>query len=1012
MKQIKKRLLLFGLVVLVGLLTGVPALADYIGPRNRTYTETDTYDYGIWARPPKYACECRNASGACVDCTICEWERSPGSACGDATYSYKLGTRTEEITRNYANATVSSTFQCGTPGNNGWCRGSPVLSLSASEPVSGKVITYLEGSPGVLCDPADAANVNCTWTPPQGNLALEYWAHSSFGDTSLKATRTILVDSAIPSLALSVPAPNGQNGWFISPVSVSASATDSVSGIAATQIKIDSGAWQAGPVTVNGQGSHTAQAQATDQAGNSASSSVASFKIDSVAPDLTINAPAVDGLNGWYVSAPSVSVSGSDPTSGLAAAELQVGSGAWQPGSVTLTTDGTHTLNFRTRDNAGNQKTATGTYPVDTTDPQMTVNLTGTAGLAGWYRSAVSAVPSASDATSGLAALDARMDGGAWNTTFPLSITEGVHQLETRASDKAGNQASATQTVRIDTTAPTLTATVPTANGQNGWYTSAPTLKVAGTDALSGLASAQIKVGSGSWVNGETTLSQDGTHTVTFQTSDVAGNLTTQTATLKVDLTGPALALQNTGTAGQNGWYTSATVDVSATSSDATSGLSKVETRVDGGAWQSLSKVSVSGDGTHQVEFRAMDNAGNTTTRTQTVKIDTVAPQIDVTIDAVAGLQAWFRSAVEMVANAMDDTSGVTEMDIRIDDGPWQPAKSAKISQDGIYQVGFRSSDAAGNRTTLEKEVKIDQHDPIGQFVTPMGGTKVQGTVDISGTVKDGLAGIKTVDFSPDDGKSWQTLPVGPDGSWNTKWDTLPLPGGMHNVQARFTDQAGNTSSGKMFLIVANALPKIELPERWYIWESGELVVLPGDLRLMDVNIDISDPLGRWPDVHKNYSPNHVPEAITWDRRFGSILAPIGEYHVTVTVTDQLAQQVQKTAVIVIPTVPTPTTTLPAATAIATATTQPTATMTPTRQPTSTKTALPTATQLAPSATPTPVATPPAPAPFGGFATWLSILAGIGVMLVFAFTASRDRRPHELRRLGEVIGNLSKRDEG
>jgi len=1001
----KQRIFLILMMALLLCLPGAPqANADYIGPRNRVTTTTSTQHLRV----------CYNSSGG-IECTCvsdggeCDVTANPcpNARCVSCDEQEKEVTHTTTL----PNATVSGTLSCATAGANGWCRSGAKLALAANEPVSGYRIQFIESSAGLLCDPADASSVTCNWTPPEGQTNLTYWAHSTFGDTSVQASQAISVDTGNPGISLSVPAPNGQNGWFVSPVTISASASDSVSGVASTQVKIDGGSWQAGPVTVGGQGTHSAQAQATDRAGNTAASSVTAFKIDSVTPNLVINAPAVDGQNGWYVTAPSISVSGSDATSGLAAAELQVDGGSWQAGPASLSTDGTHILNYRARDNAGNQKTATGTYAVDTTDPQMSVNLTGTAGSAGWYRSTVSAAPSASDATSGVASLEARLDGGAWRSTFPFTLGEGQHSLETRTADQAGNQASTTQTVRVDMTPPTLQATIPPADGQNGWYTSAPTLKVTGTDALSGLAAAQIKIGSGAWIRGETTLTQNGTHTVTFQTSDVAGNTTTQTAILKVDLAGPVLTLENSGTAGQNGWYTSAAVEVVATSSDAVSGLEKVEARVDGEAWQRLDRVSVSGDGTHEVEFRATDHAGNATLRTETVQIDTAPPDVDVTIDAVEGLQAWFRSAVDLAANAVDATSGVTEMDIRIDDGPWEAATRVKITEDGIHQGYIRTSDTAGNRKTFTKAVKSEQHDPIGQFVTPMGGKQVQGTVDITGTIHDAMAGIGKVDFSTDEGKSWQTLAVDAQGNWATQWDTLPFPGGMHNLQARFTDQAGNTSSAKLFLIVANALPTIQMPERWYIWESGELAILPGDLRLMDVNIDISDPLGRWPDVHHNYSPNHVPETITWDRRFGTILAPIGEYRVTVTVTDQMAQQVQKTALIIIPPVSTPTATAVVATILPTALPSPTPTVTATRQPTRTPTEMtPAATATLIPIQPTITPTPTAQVFPWAFATWLWVLVGAGTLAAFAFSAVLDRRPGELRRLASLIGALPVRN--
>lgn len=1002
--KLRKLILLLLTLALVLCTTGTPATADYIGPLNRKRVTTSTQHLRVcYNSSGKVECTCVSDGGEC-DATS---NPCPNSRCVSCDEQTKTITKEEPLPA----ATVSGSFTCAGPGTNGWCRSGPNMAFSASEPVAGYLIQRIEGSPGAFCDPADASNISCNWTPPEGQSNLEYWAHSTFGDTSLKGTATIYVDSGNPGLTLSVPAPNGQNGWFVSPVSISASASDGVSGVASTVIRIDSGAWQAGPVTVTAQGAHTAQAQATDRAGNTATSNTASFKLDTVLPELAVSASAPDGQNGWFITAPTISVSGSDATSGLAAAELQIGSGSWQTGSVSLSTDGSHALNFRARDNAGNQKTAGGVYPVDMTDPTLAVNLQGTAGQNGWYRSAVSASPSASDATSGLATLDARLDNGSWRTAFPISIGEGVHTLDSRASDKAGNQTSRSQSVKVDVTPPSLTAIIPPVNGQNGWYVSTPALKVTGTDALSGLTSAQLKINNGAWIANEGAVTTEGTHTITFQTTDVAGNITTQTANLKVDLQGPQLLLDSEGTSGQNGWFTSASVEVSAAASDAFAGVEKVEAQIDKGSWQSQEKVTVTGDGTHEVTFRAIDKAGNVTLRTMTVQIDAAPPKIDVTIDALEGLNEWFRSAASVLAKATDESSGVKQMDIRLDKGDWQPVSSVKIEEDGIHQVGFRAVDGAGNRTTLERTVKIDQHDPIGTFLEPVGMTKVQGQVTVNGLVKDNLSGIEQVDFSYDDGKTWAKLPV-KDEQWNTSWDSLQFPGGQHAIQAKFTDQAGNTSSAKLMVIIANALPQIDLTERWYIWEKGLLDIIPGDLQLMDVTIDISDPQGRWPDVHHDYSPNKIPSEIVWDRKFGKILAPIGEYNVTVTVTDQMAQQVVKHAVIVIPPVPTPTNTQ---TATVTATIASTARATATQRATATRTQAPTATAtvvpvIAP-VTPEPVKPPQSPVSLWPFVLWLLFLTGMGVMLMMAVNASRDPRPKETRKLAEAITRLPNNEE-
>ena len=292
---------------------------------------------------------------------------------------------------------------------------------------------------------------------------------------------------------------------------------------------------------------------------------------------------------------------------------------------------------------------------------------------------------------------------------------------------------------------------------------------------------------------------------------------------------------------------------------------------------------------------------------------DTVSqpPQIDIHIDALTGMQGWYRSVTTISVIDHNAPAGEVELEMQTDGGGWQPLQSFQLTEDGFHLVEIRSTDVDGNQATLSKEVRIDQHDPIGQFLAPQGGTPVQGLVQVSGSVHDELSGMGQVSISTDDGKTWQAIPLHPDGSWSITWDTRSEPDGMHPMQAKFTDQAGNTSSAEIFYIVANHPVQIRLAPRWDVSDIGKLDIVPGDLALMDVTIDISDSYRRWPDAHQDFSPNHIPKEIAWDGKFGQVQAPAGEYNVTVKVTDQMAQEIEAHGVIVIPPIATPTATPP-----------------------------------------------------------------------------------------------------
>jgi hypothetical protein len=126
--------------------------------------------------------------------------------------------------------------------------------------------------------------------------------------------------------------------------------------------------------------------------------------------------------------------------------------------------------------------------------------------------------------------------------------------------------------------------------------------------------------------------STPGTHSFTVTGIDTAGNKRSRTVTYTV--TGPP-TLSVTHTAdGLSGWNVSSPVTETVTASDNSgTGLAGAPSCTVDGSTASLTATGtgtwtfpVAGDGTHALSCSASDNAGNASTQTDTVKIDTVAP--------------------------------------------------------------------------------------------------------------------------------------------------------------------------------------------------------------------------------------------------------------------------------------------------------------------------------------------------------------------------------------------------
>jgi cytochrome c len=166
-----------------------------------------------------------------------------------------------------------------------------------------------------------------------------------------------------------------------------------------------------------------------------------------------------------------------------------------------------------------------------------------------------------------------------------------------------------------DTTPPTTTATLDPAapDGDDGWYTGPVAVTLAGESG----ATTEYRIGDGQFAayDAPFTLAEDGTHVVTFRSTDGDGNVEAdKTLTVKVDATAPtSAATLSPAEPGAGGTY-DGPVEVTLTGSDPAggSGLGGLEYRLDGGEWTAYATpLTLSAAGEHTVEHRAADVAGN-----------------------------------------------------------------------------------------------------------------------------------------------------------------------------------------------------------------------------------------------------------------------------------------------------------------------------------------------------------------------------------------------------------------
>jgi glucose/arabinose dehydrogenase/PKD repeat protein len=162
---------------------------------------------------------------------------------------------------------------------------------------------------------------------------------------------------------------------------------------------------------------------------------------DRTAPTVEVAVSTPDGANGWHRTAASVTATATDDRAGEVRVEYRAGDGAWTAytAPVVLDQDGSHALEFRAVDAAGNVSTAVpATAMVDRSAPAVSV--TGVeAGREYVVGTALSLGATADDPASGVTSVLVELDGKRVQTPLSVEPTAGAHELRVVATDEAGN---------------------------------------------------------------------------------------------------------------------------------------------------------------------------------------------------------------------------------------------------------------------------------------------------------------------------------------------------------------------------------------------------------------------------------------------------------------------------------------------------------------------------------------------------------------------------------------------
>jgi hypothetical protein len=325
------------------------------------------------------------------------------------------------------------------------------------------------------------------------------------------------------------------------------------------------GTWSVTP-TILANGTYPIVASVSDGAGNPGSATQR-LTIDTVLPKVTMNGgPSIATNNptptiaGTSDAAPGTIVRVSVDSQTLTA--LVQSAGTWNVSPSPLI-DGTRTVTVSVTDLAGNVGTSSQTLTVDTEAPAVTITgganaltdhatpeIAGTASVA--HGSTVT-VTLADQTLTGLV-----QSGGAWSVTA-AALSNGPHRIVMSVSDAAGNGATYTQMLTVDTVSPFVTitggATATTGNLAPtiaGTSDAAPGTVV--TVSIAGQTMTTLVQANGTW-NATASAITAGTWLVIASAADPAGNVGSTRQALTVAVLNPPASggIGQTGSTGKTG---------------------------------------------------------------------------------------------------------------------------------------------------------------------------------------------------------------------------------------------------------------------------------------------------------------------------------------------------------------------------------------------------------------------------------------------------------------------------
>ncbi|HFS2143928.1 TPA: Ig-like domain-containing protein [Escherichia coli] len=646
-------------------------------------------------------------------------------------------------------------------------------------------------------------------------------------------------------------------------------------------VSVPAADWQA-----LGNGELTVNASVTNAVGNTGSgtrditidASLPGLRVDTVAGDDVVNiiehaqAQVITGSSSGFAAGTALTVVINNQTY----AATVLANGSWSVGvpatDVSNWPAGTLNITVSGANSAGTQTSITHPLTVDLTAVAISMNSItsddainaaekGAALTLSGSTSGVEAGQTVTVTFGGKTYTTTVAANGSWSTTVPAAdlaaLRDGDASAQVRVTNVNGNSATATHEYSVDSAAPTVTINTIASDNIINASEAAAGVTVSGTSTaqtgqtltvtLNGTNYQTTVQTDGSWsltlpASDLTALANNG-YTLTATVSDLAGNLGSASKGVTVDTTAPVISFNTV--AGDdvinNVEHIQAQI-ISGTATGAVAGDRLVVTIAGqqyvtstdaSGNWSvgvPASVISGLADGTVTISATITDSAGNSSTQTHNVQVNTAAVSLSVSTISGDNLinAAEAGSALTLSGTGTNFATG-TVVTVLLNgkgysatiqsNGSWSvnvPAADVAALSDGTsYTVSASAQDSAGNSATASRSVAVDLTAPVISINTVstddrLNAAEQQQPLTLNGSTSAEVGQTVTVTFG---GKTY-TATVAANGTWALNVpavDLAALGQGAQTITASVNDRAGNPGQATHALTVDTVAPTVTI---------------------------------------------------------------------------------------------------------------------------------------------------------------------------------------------------------